>query len=73
MRSAIVHDWLISAVGGAEKVLEAIYRLFPSKIHTLVQSKKGLKNTFFENLEIEHLRALASFLHSEDFQKAEKE
>ncbi|MBX7066581.1 MAG: glycosyltransferase family 4 protein [Parachlamydiales bacterium] len=53
MRSAIVHDWLISGVGGGEKVLEAIHRLFPSKIHTLVRSMEGLKGTYFENLEIE--------------------
>lgn len=53
MRSAIVHDWLLSAVGGGEKVLEAIHRLFPSKIHTLVQSPGGLKNTYFEKLQIE--------------------
>lgn len=52
MRSAIVHDWLLSGVGGGEKVLEAIHRLFPSKIHTLVRSLEGLKGTYFEGLEI---------------------
>lgn len=52
MRSAIVHDWLISGVGGGEKVLEAIHQLFPSPIYTLVQSAEKLKGTYFQNLEI---------------------
>lgn len=52
MRSAIVHDWLISGVGGGEKVLEAIHRLFPSKIFTLVQDSHALKGSYFENLDI---------------------
>ncbi|MBU6447076.1 MAG: glycosyltransferase, partial [Verrucomicrobia bacterium] len=65
MRSAIVHDWLISGIGGGEKVLEAIHRLFPSKIHTLVKSAKGLKGTYFEHLEID-----ASFIQK--FPRAEK-
>lgn len=52
MRSAIVHDWLVSGVGGGEKVLEAIHKIFPSKIFTLVQSSKALAGTYFEGLEI---------------------
>ncbi|PIS02105.1 MAG: glycosyl transferase [Chlamydiae bacterium CG10_big_fil_rev_8_21_14_0_10_42_34] len=52
MRSAIVHDWLISGVGGGEKVLEAIHKLYPSPIYTLVQHEKMLKGTYFENLEV---------------------
>lgn len=52
MRSAIIHDWLISGVGGGEKVLEAIHRLFPSKIFTLVQDPKALTGSYFEGLEI---------------------
>jgi glycosyltransferase involved in cell wall biosynthesis len=52
LRSAIVHDWLISGVGGGEKVLEAIHRLFPSKIFTLVQDSHALKGSYFENLDI---------------------
>ncbi len=52
MRSALVHDWLLSGIGGSEKVLEAIHRLYPSKIHTLVKSAEGLKGSYFEDLEI---------------------
>jgi glycosyltransferase involved in cell wall biosynthesis len=52
VRSAIIHDWLISGVGGGEKVLEAIHRLFPSPIYTLVKSAEKLKGTYFQDLEI---------------------
>lgn len=50
MRSAIVHDWLLSSVGGSEKVLQAIHGLFPSPIYTLV--KGSLKGSYFEGLQI---------------------
>lgn len=52
MRSALVHDWLVSAVGGGEKCLEAIARLFPSPIYTLVQNQNKLAGTYFEALQI---------------------
>jgi glycosyltransferase involved in cell wall biosynthesis len=52
MRSAIVHDWLVSAVGGGEKSLEAIHRLFPSPIYTLACSKKKLRGSYFQDLEM---------------------
>ena len=52
MRSALVHDWLISPIGGSENVLEAIHRLFPSPIFTLVQNKEKLQGSYFQNLEI---------------------
>ncbi len=52
MRSAIVHDWLISSVGGGEKVLQAIHKLFPSPIYTLVQDVMKLKGTYFQDLEV---------------------
>jgi len=51
MRSAIVHDWLTS-IGGGEKVLAEIHRLYPSPIHTLVANKKALKGTYFEECEL---------------------
>lgn len=35
MRSAIVHDWAVG-LGGAEKCLESMYRLFPSDVFTLL-------------------------------------
>ena len=52
LRTAIVHDWLISSSGGAEKCLEAIVRLFPSPIYTLVQNKKNLIDTYFHPIPI---------------------
>lgn len=52
MRSAIIHDWLVSPVGGGEKVLEAIHALYPSPIYTLVKNVEKLKGSYFENLEV---------------------
>jgi len=51
MKTAIVHDWLIS-IAGAEKVLEAIYNIYPSPIYTLLKNPKNLKNSFFEKADI---------------------
>ncbi len=39
MKTAIVHDWLVS-MGGAERVLEAIVKLYPSPIYTLLDHLK---------------------------------
>lgn len=39
MKTAIVHDWLIS-LGGAERVLEEMLALFPSPVFTLLQNKE---------------------------------
>lgn len=52
MRSALIHDWLLSGVGGGEKVLSAIHQLFPSPIYTLLKSATQLKGTYFQDLEI---------------------
>lgn len=52
MRSAIVHDWLTSPIGGSENVLESIHRLFPSPIYTLLTNKAKLKNSYFQDLDI---------------------
>lgn len=38
-----MHDWLYS-ISGAEKVVEAIYELFPSSIYTLVKNSKYCKS-----------------------------
>lgn len=51
MKTAIIHDWLYS-VTGAEKVLEAIYQIFPSKVHTLIKNPKKLKNFCIPDQEI---------------------
>lgn len=48
---AIVHDWLVN-IGGAEKVLEGIYEVFPSDIYTLLKDEIALKGTIFENAKI---------------------
>jgi glycosyltransferase involved in cell wall biosynthesis len=51
MKTAIIHDWL-TAMGGAEKVLESLIKLYPADIYTLVKDTKNLKETPFEELEI---------------------
>ena len=51
MKTAIVHDWLVSIAGG-EKALESIYEIFPSKIHTLVMNKHKMKNTVFAKADV---------------------
>jgi len=43
VKTALVHDWLYS-VSGAEKVLESIYNLFPSKVYTLIYNRKRMQN-----------------------------
>jgi glycosyltransferase involved in cell wall biosynthesis len=52
VRSAVIHDWLVSTVGGGEKCLEAIVRSFPSPIYTLLKSEKKLLGTYFESCKI---------------------
>ena len=53
MKIALVHDWLIT-IAGAEKVLKAIYEIYPnSDIFTLVKNKENLKGTLLENANIE--------------------
>lgn len=51
MKVALVHDWLTN-IGGSEKVLEAIYEIYPSPIYTLVKNEKNLRSTPFENAQI---------------------
>ncbi len=38
IKTALVHDWLTGMRGG-ERVLEAVYELFPSPVHTLIRTK----------------------------------
>jgi glycosyltransferase involved in cell wall biosynthesis len=52
MKTALVHDWLISSVGGAENSLKEIYSMFPSPIYTLVWNQEALKGTPFEEAQI---------------------
>ncbi|OSS42389.1 Glycosyltransferase [Desulfurella amilsii] len=51
MKTALVHDWL-PILGGAEKVLESIYELYPSPIYTLLKNSKVLKGSVFEDATI---------------------
>ncbi|HHS49201.1 MAG TPA: glycosyltransferase family 4 protein [Desulfurella acetivorans] len=51
MKTALVHDWL-PILGGAEKVLESIYELYPSPIYTLLKNRKALKGSVFEDATI---------------------
>jgi len=63
MKTAIVHDWLVS-VAGSEKVLKLMHDLYPSKIYTLLKNPKNLKNSFFENKNIQ-----SSFIQKLPFSK----
>ena len=38
MKTALIHDWLVTP-GGAEKVLEEIWNLYPSPIFTLMNGQ----------------------------------
>jgi glycosyltransferase involved in cell wall biosynthesis len=54
-----VHEWL-TTIGGSEKVLEAIYQLYPSPIYTLLADKKNLQGSGFENADI-HVSRIQRF------------
>lgn len=51
MKTALIHDWLVT-LGGAEKVLESIYEIYPSPIFTLVKNDRNLIGTIFEKANI---------------------
>jgi glycosyltransferase involved in cell wall biosynthesis len=44
VKTAIVHDWLYS-LAGAEKVVEAIYSLYPSPIYTLILNRSNMQES----------------------------
>ncbi len=46
-----MHDWL-NTMAGAERVLEAIYEIYPSDIFTLIANRDALKGTIFESANI---------------------
>lgn len=64
IKSAIVHDWLLSPFAGAERCLQVIHELFPSPIYTLLQNPKGLEGSYFESQEI-----FSSFIQKLPFAK----
>lgn len=52
MKTALVHDWLVT-MGGAENVLEEIHRIYPdSPIHTLFSNNNVLEKTYFANAQV---------------------
>ncbi len=51
MKTVLIHDWLVT-LGGAEKVLESIYEIYPSPIFTLVKNDRNLIGTIFEKANI---------------------
>ena len=51
MKFALVHEWLLG-IAGSEKVLEAIYELYPSPIFTLIADKNRLENSPLRNANI---------------------
>jgi glycosyltransferase involved in cell wall biosynthesis len=52
MKTALVHDWLVSPVGGAENTLKEILALYPSPIHTLLWNPKAFQQTPFASAQI---------------------
>jgi hypothetical protein len=60
MKTALVHDWLVS-IGGAEKVLESVLKVFPSPIYTLVKSGKILNNNTVHTSFLQNLPFAKSF------------
>ena len=52
MKTALVHDWLVSPVGGAENTLKEILSLYPSPIYTLLWNSKAFQNTPFSEAEV---------------------
>jgi len=52
MKTALVIDWMVSAIGGAEKLNQSICEIFNPDIFTLVKDEKILKGTSFSNYKI---------------------
>ncbi len=50
-KTALVHEWL-TVLAGSEKVLEEIYKLYPSPIHVLVADNKSIHDSAFMDAEI---------------------
>lgn len=61
MKTALIHDWLVS-LGGAEKVLDAIFSIYPSPIYTLVKREGSFDRSSFAQAEI-----LTSFIQKLPF------
>ena len=66
MKIALVHDWLISSIGGAENTLAEIYDLYPSTIYTLIWNKEPFKNaeikaSWIQKIPINRFRSFLPF------------
>lgn len=64
MKTALVIDWMVSAVGGAEKLNQSICEIFNPDIFTLVKDEKMLERTAFSNYSI-----TSSFIQKLPFSK----
>jgi len=53
MKTAIVHDWLMG-IGGAERVLEEILKLYPAPVFTLFQNTKNILSESIQNADVRH-------------------
>jgi len=51
MKTVLIHDWLVS-LGGAEKVLDAMFSIYPSSIYTLVKREGCFEGASFAEAKI---------------------
>jgi glycosyltransferase involved in cell wall biosynthesis len=51
MRTAIIHEWLVT-LAGAESVLQSIYKLYPGTIYTLFHDPRGIVGAPFAEAPI---------------------
>lgn len=52
LKSALVHDWLVSSVGGSENALREIYDLYPSPIYSLLWDPRPFEGTRLAQAEV---------------------
>ncbi len=50
-KTALVHDWLVG-LGGGEKVLEAMYGLYPSPLYVLLKDAGYIQNSFWKSVDV---------------------
>jgi glycosyltransferase involved in cell wall biosynthesis len=51
MKTAVVHDWLVS-LGGGERVLDVILELYPSPLYTLLKADKNITESFIQKAPV---------------------
>jgi len=52
VKVALVHDWLVSPIGGSENCFREIYSLYPSPVYTLNWKREAFVNTELANAEV---------------------